>query len=80
LPLGRTGGYNFNYFIKGSLFTKSYILTKLENIPLANAYLPDGINRNSLSRNFLLTVSRIYNFLGASNGQPRNMARNVWGI
>jgi len=57
LPLGRTGGYDFKYFTKGSFYTKAYILEKLEQIPLSNAYLPDGIKRQSLTRNFLLTVS-----------------------
>ena len=78
MPLGRVGGYSFKYFTKDSLFTKRYILDKLKTIPLSEAYLPDGINRNSLTRNFLLTVNYIYNFIGAPNGIARSMARNVF--
>ena len=66
--MSRTGGYNFNYFKKGSFYTKAYILDKLDNIPLANAYLPDGIKRSSLTRNFLMTVSHIYNLVGVADG------------
>lgn len=74
MPLGRTGGYNFKYFTKGSYYTKAYILDKLEKIPLSNAYLPDGIKRNSLTRNFLMTVSYLYNILGFANGFAGSMA------
>lgn len=38
---------------------------------MANAYLPEGINRNFLTRNVLLTVNVIFNL-------TRSMAGNVW--
>ena len=50
-------GYNFKYFRKGSFYAKVYIITKLENIILSTTYLPDGINKKSLTRDFLMTVS-----------------------
>ena len=46
----------FKYFTKGSFYTKSHILNKLEEIPLANAYLPDETKRNFFTRNFLIRV------------------------
>jgi len=68
LPLWRIGVYNFKYFKKGSFYTKAYILNKLEQIPLTFAYLPDGIKRQSLTINFLMTVSHLYNNIGVANG------------
>ena len=72
--MGRTGGYTFKYFTKDSLFTKKYILDKLKTIPLSESYLPDGINRNSLTLNFLLTVIYLYNSIGTSDGFTRGLA------
>ena len=56
LPLGITGGYDFKYFTKDSFYIKAYILEKLEQIPLSNAYPPYGIKRQLITINFLLTV------------------------
>lgn len=47
---------------------------------MSKAYLPDGINLNSLTRNFLLTVSIIYNILGSSNGLTTSLVRHVFRI
>ena len=43
------------YFIYHIIF--KVILAKLENIPLANVYLPDGIIRQSLTKNFIMILS-----------------------
>ena len=47
---------------------------------MSKAYLPDRINLNSLTRNFLLTVSIIYNILGSSNGLTTSLVRHVFRI
>jgi len=63
-------GYNFKYFTKGSFYTKAYILNKLEQILLVNAYLLDGVKRLSLTRNFLMTISHLYNNRGVAMVAP----------
>ena len=57
IPLGLVGGYNFHYFAKVLLFTKSDLISRIRNIPEAQKYLPDNIKTNSLSRELLINVS-----------------------
>ena len=44
LPLGKTGGFEFRYYTKGSLFTKAILQNEVKQIPEAFYYLPDDIN------------------------------------
>ena len=62
--LGKIGGYSFRYFSKDKCFTKAHILKELEGIAEAKLYLPDKINTNSISRNYLFTVSLFFNNIG----------------
>lgn len=63
IPLGRVGGYNFRYFAKDHLFTKSDLINRIRNIPEAQKYLPDNVQVNSLTRELLINVSRYVNNL-----------------
>jgi len=58
------GGYTFRYFSKDKCFTKSHILKELEAIEESRLYLPDKINPNSLSRNYLFTVRIFFKYIG----------------
>ena len=49
---------------KEKYFTKAHILKELEGIEEAKLYLPDKINANSISRNYLFTVSLYFNNIG----------------
>ena len=62
LPLGKTGGFEFRYYTKESLFTKAFLINELKKIPEAFYYLPDDINLKNIKRNLLFTVRNIYNF------------------
>ena len=64
VPLGRTGGYSFKYYIKDKKFTKADIINRLNQIDGSNRYLPDDVKLTSLSRDLLITVSiHINNFI-----------------
>ena len=65
VPLGRTGGYSFKYYIKDKKFTKFDIINRLNSINNSSKYLPDDINLSSLSRDFLITV--IHNINNINN-------------
>lgn len=65
MPLGRTTGYSFRYFTGEGKFTKKDIITKLMACPEASAYLPEDTKPEYLTRDFLFSVSFIYNIIGA---------------
>ena len=84
VPLGRVGGYSFKYFIKDKKFTKSDLISRLQSINGFDKYVPDDVKLNSLSRDFLITVNKIYNtiiiyniILGPSSTKPRKVCSNV---
>ena len=62
LPLGKTGGFEFRYYTKESLFTKALLINKLKKIPEAFYYLPDDINLKNIKRNLLFTIRNIYRY------------------
>jgi hypothetical protein len=59
--LGKSGGYSFRYFSKEKYFTKSHIIDELSKIPESKYYIPDDIKPSAISREYLFTVSSIFN-------------------
>ena len=49
------------YFRNGEKLTKSYIVQKMMGNGEYGKYVPDGVNPQSLSREFLLSVSPVIN-------------------
>ena len=52
------GDYSFPYFINGNLFIKRDLINRINNIPEAKKYLADAVRIQSLTREFLIDVSK----------------------
>ena len=56
MALGSVGGFELPYFTKKKALRKVDILDKFRNDSELMSYIPDGININSLTRDFLLSI------------------------
>ena len=56
MALGSIGGFELPYFTKKKALRKVNILDKVRNDSELMSYIPDDININSLTRDFLLSV------------------------
>ena len=54
LPTGFSTGYNLRSFKKGETLNKEYIIDKISTNPNFKYYIPDGVSRMSLTRDFYL--------------------------
>ena len=59
---GKSSGYIFRYFSKNKNFTKEHIIQELSSYPQAKLFIQDDINLKHLSRDYLFSVTNIYNF------------------
>lgn len=59
MRLGQIGGYDIPYFSKGNLLTKNHIIEQFNNDYELSQYLPDSVNRSTITRSFLLSL--LYN-------------------
>lgn len=53
------GGYDIPYFSKGNLLTKNHIIEQFNNDYELSQYLPDSVNRSTITRSFPLSL--LYN-------------------
>lgn len=63
LPIGFQSGFHLSYFRKGETLSKQYIINKISANPNFQYYIPEGVSPMSLTRDFLLTVRTIFNFI-----------------
>ena len=57
MPIGYGVGFEFAYFTKSQKFTKAHLLQYFENDQELLQYIPDDIDKNSINRNYLISVS-----------------------
>lgn len=74
LPIGFQSGFHLSYFRKGETLNKEYIINKISGNPNFKYYIPDGISPMSLTRDFLLTVSILYNILVGGLSRSRHVS------
>lgn len=61
LPLGHHTDFHLKYFRKDNVLTKDFLIKIIEEEPSYKLYLPDGIELKSLTRDYILSVSNIFN-------------------
>ena len=54
--MGQVGGYDIPYFSKSKIFTKDHIIQQFTGDVELLQYLPDSINRTTITREFLLAL------------------------
>ena len=61
MPLNHSHGFEIKYFKTGEKLTKEYIIQKMIGNAEYGKYVPNGVNPQALTREFLLSVS--YNII-----------------
>jgi len=56
LKLGQVGGYDIPYFSKNNFLTKNHIIQQFTGDAELLGYLPDSVNRSTITREFLLAL------------------------
>lgn len=56
LKLGQVGGYDLPYFSKEKILTKKHIINQFNNDEELAKYLPNQINKSTVTRSFLLAL------------------------
>lgn len=56
LKLGEVGGYDLPYFSKEKYLTKDHIISQFTGDQELLQYLPDKVNKSTVSRSFLLAL------------------------
>ena len=54
--------FSFGFFYNNKKFAKANLIQEITNISNSKLFLPDDINSNYLTHDYLLTIIILYNF------------------
>ena len=66
LPLGRHGDFKLPYFRNEGILTKSFLISLIKDKNAYSDYLPDKVNLENISKDYLFSVRIFLTFLADS--------------